>query len=188
MEDVDRRKNVTCRFSVCFYALRSEKAPKHLPRWSRFTTSHAYLCRSHRYQNWLFSISCFKPRDNYVFIFNFFVLPSFVFFNSFFIAFLTCSYFQRLFLWFVVQLLLSSFIPCFVLSFLPFSKFLLSYLWPLEFCLFSLKFRTFSCCRISIGPFYLSFIPCFVLSVLPLSELFLFSYSLSSFVSVHFYS
>lgn len=51
----------------------------------------------------------------------------------------------------------------------------MSSLRPLEFCFFSLIFRTFSCCRISVGPFYLSFISCFVLSVLPLSELFLFS-------------
>jgi hypothetical protein len=70
---------VTCRFSVCFYALRSENASKHLPRWSRFTTSHAYLCPRRRYQHWLFSISCFKPRDNCVLIFN---LCCFLFFSS----------------------------------------------------------------------------------------------------------
>jgi len=84
----------------------------------------------------------------------YFVLLSFLFFNSFYISFLICSYFQHLFLWFVVKLFLSSFMICFVLSFLSFSKFLLSSLRRLEFCFFSLIFRTFSRCSWSFFSFF----------------------------------
>jgi hypothetical protein len=159
VEDVDRRKNVTCRFGVCFHALRSKNASKHFPQWSRFTTSHTYLCRRSRYQNWLlFSISCFKPRDNYVFIFNLFCVAFFSFLQlflhclpNFFLFSAPVSFIRR-----SVVLLLSS-----CVLFFPSSLFLSFSLRPLEFCFFSLIFRTFSCCRISVGLFLSFFHPLF---------------------------
>jgi hypothetical protein len=156
-----------------------------LPRGSLFTTSRTYFCQRRRYQNWLFNISCYKRRDDCVFIF---------FCVAFFLQFLLHFIPNLLLFSSTVTLIRRSAVLTLILScilFFPSSLFLSSSYLPYglwSFVSFRLYFVPF--------PVFVFLLVLFIFLSSPVvlfpSFLFLssscFPYSISSFVSFHFYS